>query len=54
MRDTLHEYDRDINRMIKFINWLIKGQDIHGLSPLRCYGITPEVAEQIYNVNFGD
>ena len=45
---------RDIRRTVRFIRWMIDGQFQHGISPMRFPNLTPERAEELYNVNFGE
>lgn len=49
-----HEIDKRINRLKKFINWLIDGQFQHGISPMSMRNLTPEKVEELYNVDFGN
>jgi hypothetical protein len=48
------DYEREIRRRIKFINWMITGQFQHGISPMSFPDLTPERVEELYNVDFGD
>ena len=49
-----NELEREIRRTKNFINWMIDGQFQHGISPMRFQKLTPEMVEELYNVNFGD
>lgn len=45
--------DKFFNRNIKFLHWLIDGRNQHGLDLKSYPNLTPEIVEEIYNVNFG-
>lgn len=48
------EFERNIRRIKRMITWMIDGQFQHGISPMKYNNLTPDMIEEIYNVNFGD
>lgn len=48
------ELEREFRRTQKMLDWMINGQFQTGISPMKCYGLTAERIEEIYNVNFGN
>jgi hypothetical protein len=48
------DLDKNIKRTQKMINWMIRGQFIHGISPMVFPLLTPERIEELYNVDFGE
>jgi len=46
--------EREIRRTKRFLRWLIEGQFQLGFSPMQFPSLTPERAEELYNVNFGN
>ncbi len=53
-KDFWESLDRDFRRTENFLDWMIKGQFQHGISPMRFPKLTPERVEELYNVNFGN
>ena len=53
-KDVWEELDRRIRRTKKMIKWMVHGQFIHGVSPMKFPQMTPERIEELYNVDFGD
>ena len=48
----IFDIDREIQRSINFQRWMIHGQFLHGISPMRFPSLTAEMVEEIYNVKF--
>ena len=48
------ELERDFRRIKNFLRWRIQGQFQLGFSPMEYPNLTPERAEELYNVNFGN
>jgi hypothetical protein len=46
--------DREFRRSKKFLAWLINGYGQHGITPMRFPFLTPEMVEELYQVDFGD
>lgn len=53
-RQAWVDIEMRLRRSKKFIDWMICGQFQHGISPMRFPDLTPERAEELYNVDFGN